>query len=263
MKKNIGTLDDIKFPKVLYKYRDWQNPRNRRFITLREVYMASPNQFEDEFDCKIPIRYDLMTSKEAEKFYNRLAILSDPNMSRQKRRKEVRLRMKFKDYLNHSKNIEYQQFYFNEYFKRIGIFSLTKNKCLDEMWSKYANQHKGFCVGYNSRVLFEYLGGGGIVEYFDELPVLMPDPIMSREETRNMQVYSKERKWEFENEYRTQKFWINGGSLKDRQVVIPKEAFNCVILGKNISQEDRNEIISAVRENIGDIPIFDQRIICP
>lgn len=262
MKVNYGTLDDFDYPEILYKYRDWHNVYHQRFITLKEVFMSPPDQFEDNLDCKIPVRYDLMTTKEAELFYDRLARLADPNMSRQKRRIEIRSRIKRMDYLNVQKNREYQEFYFAEYFKRIGVLSLTAKNCLPAMWNKYANHHQGFCVGYNSRKLFEYLGGGGAVEYFDELPIIMPDPIMSRAEIRMKQIYSKERKWEFEKEYRTQMFWIKGATITDRQIVIPKEAFNCVILGKNISTEDRKEIINAVKENIGEIPILDQNIVC-
>ncbi|GAA4160816.1 hypothetical protein GCM10022217_25480 [Chryseobacterium ginsenosidimutans] len=36
---NFGTLDDIEFPEILYKYRDWENPYNRRFIENKEVYL--------------------------------------------------------------------------------------------------------------------------------------------------------------------------------------------------------------------------------
>tara|TARA_B110000967_G_C18638587_1_gene437318 strand:+ start:418 stop:687 length:270 start_codon:yes stop_codon:yes gene_type:complete len=67
------TLDDIEFPEILYKYRNWDDPYNKRFINEREVFMASPNQFEDKLDCKLPIRYDLMTQEHAKIFYTRLS----------------------------------------------------------------------------------------------------------------------------------------------------------------------------------------------
>lgn len=262
MKINTGTLDDIEFPEILYKYRSWNNEFNKKFITHREVYMASPNQFEDKIDCKIPIRYDLMSDKQAEKFYDRLSRVAQLNISRQQRRKEVRQRVKSRDHKNELKNDEYQKFYFEQYFQRIGIFSLTAEHCLDEMWIKYANNHQGFCVGYNSRILFEHLGGGGKVEYFDEVPVLMPDPIMNREEIRYKQVYFKERKWEFEKEYRTNKFWFDGATTNDRQIEIPKEAFHSVILGKEISEIHKLEISNAIKENIGEIKIYEYKTVC-
>ncbi len=120
------------------------------------------------------------------------------------------------------------------------------------MWEKYANKHSGFCIGYKSRILFESLGGGGEVKYVDRLPVIMPDPIMDRDTQRFKQVYHKMKEWQFEKECRTQKFWFNGASSSERQIEIPKEAYHSIILGKNITDSNRQEIIDAVRINIGD-----------
>ena len=257
----LKTLDDIEFPKILYKYRNWNDKYNKRFINEREVFMASPNQFEDKLDCKSPVRYDLMTHEQAKVVYTRISNL-DENLSRQQKRKRVRELLNKKDYLNPEFNENYQKIYFKGYFERLGILSLTAVNCLDSMWEKYADNHSGFCVGYNSRILLNFLGGGGKVEYPDELPILLPDPIMSREEMRWKQVYFKEKKWEFEQEYRTQKFWEFPATISDRQIALPKEAFNCVILGKNMSETDRTEIIDSIKKNIGNIEIKEQKNVC-
>lgn len=249
---NTGTLDDIEFPKILYKYRDWENLNNRRFILDKEVYLSSPDQFEDQFDCKIPVRYDLMNEKQAYDFYERLQNQSGAVLNRQQKRSKIRNLIKAKEYKNKKINEEYEKIYFKEFFKRIGILCLTAENRLEKMWVKYANNHSGFCVGYNSRILFESLGGGGKVQYVDTLPIIMPDPIMDRDTQRYKQVYHKLKEWDFEKEYRTQKFWFNGASRNDRQIKIPKEAFHSIILGKNISDLNRHAIIHAVKTNIGD-----------
>ncbi|UKB82318.1 DUF2971 domain-containing protein [Chryseobacterium sp. MEBOG06] len=255
---NIGTLDNIEFPEILYKYRDWDNINNRRFILNREVYLSSPDQFEDTLDCKIPIRYDLMSEKQAYDFYERLQEQSGIVLNRQKKRKKLKNFVKAKEYKSKKFNSEYEKIYFEEYFKRIGILCLTAENKLEEMWVKYANNHSGFCIGYNSRILFESLGGGGKVEYVDTLPIIMPDPIMDRDTQRYKQIYHKLKEWEFEKEYRTQKFWFNGASRSERQIEIPKEAFHSIILGKNITDLNRHAIIDAVNTNIGDhVQIID------
>lgn len=69
-------------------------------------------------------------------------------------------------------------------------------------------------------------------------------------------VYYKLKKWKFESEYRTKKFWANPATQTDRQIKLPKEAFNRIILGNNISNEYRAEIERNVKENIGDIEII-------
>ena len=85
---------------------------------------------------------------------------------------------------------------------------------------------------------------------------------MELHEIHHKQMFYKEPKWNYENEYRTHKFYENPPTNEMRQERLPKEAFNKVILGKNISEYNRYEIIKAVRENIGDIPIFEYNNLC-
>ena len=59
----LGTqnFEEMYLPPIMYKYRDWTNSYNKRVLTERELYLARPDSFEDESDCKVPIRYDLLT----------------------------------------------------------------------------------------------------------------------------------------------------------------------------------------------------------
>ena len=109
---NIGTLDDIEFPDILYKYRTWDNPNNRRSIINREVYLASPKDFQDKFDCKIPIRYDLMNEKEAYLFYERLQKNSKNNLNRKKREKNSESILKRKSILTKKSMLKMRKYIF-------------------------------------------------------------------------------------------------------------------------------------------------------
>ncbi|HAO05831.1 MAG TPA: hypothetical protein DCQ50_02355 [Chryseobacterium sp.] len=258
--KGIGTLKDVEFPQTLYKYRDWDNKNNKRFITHREVFMSPPSSFEDELDCKLPVRYDLLTEKQAMKFAMNLSKRVNPKFNRQKHRQDSLKWVKEKLYLKNYE--EYTKFYFEEYDKRLGVLSLTEHNCLKEMWEKYANNHRGFCIGYNSEKLFNYLGGGGKVEYYDKMPIILPQPMMDIDVARNLQVYQKERKWQFEKEYRTQKFWINGGTIHDRQIQLPTNVFKHIILGDNMSRENEKIIRMEILKSIGDIPILKEKDVC-
>lgn len=251
-----GTIDDGKYPPILYKYRDWNSQHHERYIKNREVFMSAPSSFEDKLDCKIPVRYDLLTEKQTLSFAVRLSKIRHPEWTRQQHRNDAREWSKQKLLKNQKYLSEYQKYYFDEYNKRQGILSLTAEPNLDAMWEKYANKSTGFCIGYNSRIMFNYLGGGGGVEYVDVLPILLPEPVMSWPEIKLSQVFCKEIKWEFEKEYRTQKFWPNPASINERRIELPKEAFNKVILGKNITRENQTEITDAIRQYIGDIPII-------
>lgn len=252
-----GTLDDGEFPKIVYKYRDWSKEHHNRYIRNREVFMSPPSWFEDPLDCKIPVRYDLLDERQTIAWAVRLSKIAHPEWTRQQHRQDARKWSKQKLFKNKQHLEKYEEYYSAEYDKRLGILSVTAEPELEDMWKKYANDSKGFCIGYNSRIMFEYLGGGGNVFYQEEMPILLPEPIMSWEEIKYGQVFFKEKKWEFEKEYRTQKFWTNPATINDRQIELPKEAFNRVILGKNISNQHRLEIVESVREFLGDIPIVD------
>ena len=257
-----GTLDEIEFPPTLYKYRDWNHPFHDRFIIEREIFLASPASFEDQMDCRNPIRYDKLTDAQAVEFYEYISRREFPHRSRKEHRKEGRIWSKKKLF----KNKDWQENYVKEYNDGLnqhqGILSLTAEPCLTEMWHKYANKGKGFCIGYNSRLMFDYLGGGGNVEYYNELPIILPRPFMSYNEITQNQLFYKERKWNFEKEYRTLRFWENPASITDRQIKLPKDAFKEIILGDNISNDNRREIIQAVRKYIGDIPIREKKSVC-
>ena len=55
---------------ILYKFRSWTDPNHKRWLTDREVYFASPSQFNDPFDCALSYRYDLLPEVEKlEKYY--------------------------------------------------------------------------------------------------------------------------------------------------------------------------------------------------
>lgn len=261
-KVHKGSLDEIDFPEILYKYRDWEFRHHDRFIKEREVFMASPNSFEDDKDCRNPVRYDLLTEKQTIEFYEHISRREYPNRTRKQHREEARKFAKkglFKDKL-YLEN--YRNFYNEQHDLRHGVLSLTAEPCLNEMWDKYSNDGKGFCIGYNARILFDYLGGGGAVKYCDKLPIILPKPFMDFHQESNYLIYHKERKWEFEKEYRTIKFWKDPAPISARQIKLPKEAFNKIILGKNISEQHRAEITKAVKENIGEIPIVDYESVC-
>jgi len=256
-----GTLDDGEIPAIVYKYRDWNCKYHDRYIKNREVFMAAPSSFEDKVDCKIPIRYDLLDEKQTMAFAMRLSKMVNPHFTRQQHRKDNRQCAKQKLFKNQEYLEDFQRNYSEQYDMRFGVLSLTADPCLESMWEKYADFGKGFCVGYNSRIMFENFGGGA-VSYVEQLPILLPEPIMTRYQIRSNQIFSKEMKWSFEKEYRTHMFWENPATITDRQIKLPREAFNRIILGKNISLNNKLEIIEAVKNNIGNIPILDFDEVC-
>lgn len=242
-------------PPALYKYRDWNNSVHKRILTHRELFLAKPSSFEDPLDCKIPIRYDLLTEEDIfNHFYN----------------DSKKINIAFKENEHHNFAVDWskrtlirdkkfvkqkQQQHFNVYDMNVGILCLTANGYNHKMWKSYANNCTGFAVSFSPRLLFPYLGGGGKVIYYETIPIIYPSPKHDYATQLFLQNYSKLNKWSYEEEYRTQIFSPKGLSKLDRTIEVPVDAFIEVLLGVNISDEHEEEIRSVLSINLPGIKI--------
>jgi uncharacterized short protein YbdD (DUF466 family) len=241
---SFDEMPDI--PDTLYKYRNWDDEYQKTILTERTVYMAAPTSFEDKKDCKLLKRYDLMTEQDMYEKYLKTSKEDHPNWTRQQHRAFARESTKHSPMKDKEFIKKQQEKNFIEYDKRFGVLSLTANSSNLEMWNKYSNKGQGFCVGFDPKILFNHLGGGGAVQYYDELPDILHNDEYEIE--RFKQVFSKEKKWEFEQEYRTHKFYPFPASVRDRQIEVPKEAYKEVIFGWRMKEEVQDMIIEACKD---------------
>ena len=258
--KFLGSKDfeEMDIPPIIYKYRDWENKSHRQILKKREIYFAQPNSFEDPLDCHIPRRFDLLTDDDILDKYRRDLKKENPNLDGE----EIEAIAKEwfdKGFLRDEKRIqEMQDFFWQDFNKRYGICCLTPVPDSKEMWDKYSNHLKGFCVGFHSLILFkdkQHVGGGGPVSYFQELPTLIPfkeEPMVELQR----QIYSKEEKWSFEKEYRLSKI-----KIKNRSAKIPKEAYAEVIIGSEIQKNYKKDIIRIVTNRLPDVKLKETYII--
>jgi hypothetical protein len=232
-------------PEILYKYRTWLNPNypfHKTILTERKIYMSPPSEFEDLMDCKGAKRYDLMTPLDIWKRHYNYLHQHFPSIN------EFHIQeMATRDFLKSNffdKNyVEWvTKDYSQKLDKHFGVLSLTANPRIPKMWTKYADNHSGICVGLKSSILFDlkYIGGGGIVNYVDELPIINHDD--DHDEEFMKQVQHKEEKWRFEEEYRTYKLWPHPASPKHRGRVLPPEAFKEVIFGAHLKADQKKKI---------------------
>ncbi|MCG8409991.1 MAG: DUF2971 domain-containing protein [Bacteroidales bacterium] len=251
-------FNEIELPDLIFKYRNWSSEYHKTIITERKVFMASPSSFEDKLDCKIPIRYDLLSQREIFDKYFHYSKIDNPKRNRAEHRKHARKWTK-KYPLSNPDNIAlFQKKYFEDFFERFGILSLTAESENDDMWIKYSDDFKGFCVGFNTKIMFEsFGGGGGNVNYYDELPLIYPEPKFTIGKIYYYQVFSKERKWEFEKEYRTYKFSQIPFTDETRNIVLPPEAYKCIILGKNMPTEFKEELRNSIPDELSHIEIIE------
>ncbi len=155
---------------------------------------------------------------------------------------------------------KHQEETFKDYDERVGVLSLTANPVKDEMWNNYACNHEGFAVGFNSRIMFEFLGGGGEVIYVDKIPIIYPSPKHSFDEQRHFQIFHKLSEWNFEEEYRTTIFRQNPLIDEERTIELPPEAYQEIILGCNMSGKNIAEIQEIVANEISHVEVKIARI---
>lgn len=141
-----------------------------------------------------------------------------------------------------------------EFNERFGILCLTADQLNIKMWDEYVNHKKGFCVGYDSKRLIEYMGGS-IVIYDDDLPVIKPfeDPLIQFYK----KIFFKESKYSFEKEFRMYKFW----SLipLDRNVKIEKECIFEILFGPDIIPKDKFEIERYMRFHLPHVKLIETK----
>lgn len=58
---------------------------------------------------------------------------------------------------------------------------------------------------------------------------------------------SKKKKWRFEQEYRAHKIWNHKASNEERNIQLPPEAIKEIILGKDMDEKSKNEIIELAK----------------
>lgn len=254
-------FEEMDLPETVYKYRNWDKANNRTIITERKVYFAPPDTFDDKDDCKIPVRWDLLTDKEIFQIYYNDSRENNPSFTREQHQQFARewtekSPLKNKEYLKQRMQIDHKDF--NKCF---GVLSLTSKSTNFDLWINYSDNHQGFAVGFDPLIVFKYFGGGGPVDYCPNLPMIYPYPFHSYEEQHFLQVFSKLEKWRFEDEYRTHKFKLPELTSNDRLVQIPLEGFKEIIIGALMNDKVKEQLISSIPEELKNIKIRQARIV--
>ena len=165
--------------KIVYKYRSWENVQHRNILYENELYLSSPRDFNDPFDCRIVPDLTLLDNDEKiEKFANKLAL----NSSDQIAQRGLNFKQVTGGFAKRLKNnlvgesAGYRQMFYDSQDKFYGILSLTFRWDSILMWAHYANYHQGFCVGFDKDKLdnSNLFGKGGPVNYKDEFPRIDP-----------------------------------------------------------------------------------------
>jgi hypothetical protein len=241
MKKKIS-----KYPKIVYKYRNWSDEYNKRVLKDNELYLSSPTDFNDPFDCRINQNLFLLNTPEKQKQYainvvqgNRDFLLNDGrNLYEEVEKIESQLRSDLARVQQMDDNIV-----FSDYNQIMGILSMSGRWDSILMWSHYSEKHTGYCIGYYEKKLRESrkFGHGGNVIYnsndkFPNIDPLEPD-IMVKAIT---QTHYKAKEWSYEKEYRFVTLFEPVNPIEPISIVNPLPKPNRIV---QLDNEDIAEII--------------------
>jgi hypothetical protein len=252
-------FDKQVFPETVYKYRNWEGEHHRSLLEGK-FYFSSPLQFNDPFDCNIPIAYEMLrdNTELQQTYFSQLLERHKPDWTKEQKDIEIKRLMK-EGRFNDEEWIEWGIKRNRDNYAQNGVFCLSQNKTSILSWSHYSNSHRGFCIGFDAKKLFKYMLdnyriAGGFVTYCEIYPQL--SPISSFDEQLMTQLLHKSDHWKYEQEVRMFQLFSANKIFETPLSIITE-----VILGCNISDKDRTEIIDYVRTNLGHIKLYESQMV--
>lgn len=250
-----------RIPRILYKYRSWQedippeNQFHRKLITDCEIYFPSPIEFNDPYDTAIVKRYDLLKDQKAYDFFYSMAKDSNPEFD-EKQLVQERNRLYDKHQEIPLDDLKKMGSDYAEKFKNNhGVLSLCKKNDDILMWSHYGNCHKGFCIGFDTYKLKEFIketkltGALLPITYTNKYPIIIPKADESDVKYNIfIQLTTKYKKWSYEKEYRY--VIIEKPSMVQK---IDSDIIKSITFGCDIDKESEKEIKKLLRSKFPNI----------
>lgn len=263
-------------PKVIYKYRSWDDEPNDHILRYQTIKLSSPKELLADYDeVHLPIDESLITEENLMEIALHTAKELYPNkhISYQKMKsKKLRRLMKIEDPDHRAQAMTRDKSITNEIY---GLFCASLNPTSLKMWETYGNLNQGFAVGlYLKNVLLNpnVYGSCGIINYYPEGNPPKQSPYSFSKEERIektlQRLYNVPDSYDWEEEIRVSRINKevdeNGQIIKykeeDRIISLEKEAFSEILLGSDISKSDREQIIATRNANLQGVPIYETRI---
>lgn len=249
--------DTSKYPKIIYKYRSWTNEFHKDVLINNKLFMASPKDCNDPFDCRIPTNYFLLDSSEkidryAQSFIDRhkdFFIARGLDLANEK---NLLIKDLVQDLDSVQKKHEHDLYISQD--NHHGILSLSARWNSILMWSHYVDFHKGYCVGFWEEKMRNsgLFGKGGPVTYNPEnnYPIISPlDMDKNTIEKGFKETHTKLNEWEYEKEYRLFNLLFPAlPKIETRTIPFPDNFFAEIVIGLSTSEQHKKEIIYHAQE---------------
>lgn len=248
---NTKRFKDI--PKTVYKYRVF-NQKSIEIIVNKSVFVPSPREFNDPYDCKIPTNYEMLKDKEFAREYFLKVVNTLPelkHLSDEEKLRQVEIKINEDYYKNEAFIKKMQQSEIEKLNLKFGIYCVTPIKDNILMWSHYADSHKGFCIGFDSEKLFNLFGAGSEVKYVKDFSDISPLDETSIYYDKLLSY--KYDIWDYEVEYRLRTFRVN---------TFHKLNENCIkeiIIGHSMPKKDSELLMSLTKKYLPRVELYQMK----
>jgi hypothetical protein len=235
-------------PDVLYKFRSEIERDVRCLLLDRELYFASPADLNDPFDCYPSVR---RPPRDRWRELVDFEVNEAPSGEEESRRAKASARLYSSDaYLGSLREDIYQLLGNN-----LGVLSLSATKTNPLLWAFYANNFRGFVVGYHfpddGPIKDMCLGS---VDYSRAMPTINPlgDHLWS------LILATKSKEWLHEKEWR----YLRTGDIGGHgHMQVPPDCIVEVCLGPRMKPE-HEELVLQVARYLPDQPrIYKTRLL--
>ncbi|MBJ6799739.1 DUF2971 domain-containing protein [Geomonas propionica] len=240
-------------PKTLYRYRSL-NQYSLCELIHSEFYFASPQEFNDPYDCKNMFSFEGTTDNDWRLFLNRFLEVNRPELTAKERKQQIDLVLQGGEHRSREKVAEQFDVWgkiLEKQSSELGILCLSKTHTDILMWSHYANNHKGYCLEFDANKLRELFFCGEVV-YKDNYPRFSEFVRANLNGIAQTFTLTKSKHWKYEQEYRLI-VQPNGRQDKPGDRIFPynPNALIGVIFGCQMSEKDK----LTIRQILKDKPV--------
>lgn len=232
-------------PKVIYKYRNFENCFHKKIISEQEIYLSKPSEFGAYNDINFKIDYDYVKNVE-----NRKKAYLAENIPESEVYKYL-----FDNPISDEllKKIETEQ---NAYYvEKFGVFCGSETYRNSKLWEVFGGKKNGFCVGIDLVNAMQFNDGTfGNIKYLKEEHLPKCKLINYDDFNQYFINWMLSLSLDFEEEQEFRYIETINNEI-DRKRIIPKSCIKEIILGENISNKNKTEIIELISENLPNVSI--------
>jgi hypothetical protein len=251
------TYSQANLPPIIYKYRDWTNNKHKRIISEREIYFANPYDCDEQYECNLPTDYDSVGKEDLYQYFVQTA--PDYGYIAEKDKHEIAKKMITESPFNSIEHrIRSEKLMRTELNERLSVFCTSEHKDSLHLWNVFGANQTGFCVGINTLKMFnksESFAACAKVDYYPigTPPMIKPFSLTEKEKLEKMLriIYSLPDIYSNEDEFRFSKI-----NIIKREVILPEECFEEIILGEKMDSKHEKEIINLIKINLPKCRIY-------